>query len=308
MIITLFIFLSLLSQDNNDNGDLVKYLAIISSISVYLTFLFTPLSYEYWLYNGGRLYIGDTENPNLVASLTSINIISTVFYLFTKDSNKKIILIITPSIFASIYLYLLSQGKSTSIGLFLILLFLIFKNFKYLLIKFKYYIKAFSFVFFLLVGLLFYYKDKFQNYINILFSSFETLFGDKSNALAKSADIRKENFSEAFNYISSDNIFGHGINTFRMDSPILQANIDLGNIYTVFLIYIFLIVPLIIIATKKFIRLNDNSKMVFLLYLFYFPNLFFHGTPYEYSIWLPVLLMLKFNTYTKEKNENYTHH
>lgn len=293
LLITLYIYMSFFTIRGEELKDFFKFLLIISSITVYLAFFTTPLDAVYWADKGGRLYLGDTKNASVVSTLTAINLICIFFYL-TKENKKRLhIIILLPLLFISPYLYLLSQGKSTIIGIILILVYLFINslsNIKRNVLKYLKYIFSLTIV---LYFFYIYFQEFIANFFNIIISAGLSLFGLKSNLIQRSAEIRNMNFEKTLDYMSLDNLIGYGINTFRMDSPFLQTAIDFGNIIAIMFFFVAIIFPLFYILKINYKTLERNSKLAILLYIFYFQNFFFHGTPYEYSIWLPLLIFIK---------------
>lgn len=294
LIILMLIYFSFFSIRGIELNDFFKYVLYISSFSVYIAFAFTPTDMAYWQPLNGRFYLGDTENPGLVSVLTTVNILAITMHLIDKKHTISDKVFLYPLFIISPYLYLLSQGKSTIVGIAVVLIFLLIKYYKKITKQYKKLLKTLVFlsVFFALIYSFFYkFVDKFFTDVT---SSFLSLLGYQSTVKQMSAEIRNENFIETMNYMSLDNFFGHGINTFRMDSPFLQAAVDLGNILALLLFFIVVIYPLFFLYRIKFTNLDDSTKIVILYFVFAFQGFFFHGTPYEYSLWLPVLIFYKF--------------
>lgn len=296
LFIVLYIYLAFYTLRGEELKDFYIYVLFISSISIYLALLLTPLDSNYWMLHGNRFYVGDTKNPGLVSSLTAINLISVIFY-FSNPNKKKLIhkLFFLPLFAISPYLYFLSQGKSTILGLISIIIYLL------LVIPFnKIFNKIFSnkvrvvSIIFVLYFAVIYYNQYILEFSNLILNTAYSLLGMQSDYNVMSASIRNENFKITLEYMSIFNIFGHGINTFRMDSPFLQTAIDFGNIMAILLFIVAVLYPVFLLFKINYLKLDINTKIIILIYIFYFQNFFFHGAPYEYSMWLPLLVFYKF--------------
>lgn len=271
---------------------LLKLVFYISLFSVIMTYISTPISLSYWSLHGGRLYIGDTKNPSLVAWTVSLNIISIFFYLYKYKVAFFVKICLSIILIIDLYLFFLAQSKSSVIGFIFIILFYILK-YKSKLVFNKKFLMFFLYMF--IISMI--YWDYISYYSSLIYGSFTSLF--YGNNIVLSASIRKANFDKAFELLSISNIFGHGINIFRMDSPILQVFIDFGNIMGIIIFILLVVYPLFKLYVFKYELLTINEEFSILIYLFFLPNLFFHGTPYEWSIWLPVLIFFMFEK--KEK-------
>lgn len=290
--ISIFFIIALLSVNNNELNLLHLYVLFISSLCSLLTLYFVPTGLDYWALNGGRLYVGDTKNPSITSWSSMVNVFSIYFtFIYHKISLiTKILLIIICTI--SLFLYFMAFSKSSIIGIFLILLFFSYKYLNKINLN-----KKFIALFFATVGLLM----GFSNYLllksKLIFNTFESLLFGKKEVM--SAYVRYENFQKSFGLFDFNNLFGFGISTFRMDSPILQASLDFGIFIGFFLLFISIIFPLIILFTVNLNKLRKESKFIIVIFLFFLPNFFFHGTPYDWMIWLPLLLFYKFKPKVK---------
>jgi hypothetical protein len=94
--------------------------------------------------------------------------------------------------------------------------------------------------------------------------------------------------------MSIDNWFGYGINTIsskiEFDSPFLECAIDFGNIVALLYFYVAVLLPLYIIFKINPVSVSADEKTAIIYYIFMLPNLFLHGSPYEYDAWLPVIV------------------
>jgi len=283
--IIIYLIFSLVTLEKKDYIYFIDYMFFISSFSVIISFIFTPTSIEYWLIRGGRFYVGDTNNPDLISWVSCIVIISAVFYFYKyKRISMFVKLYMLSSIIVAVYLWILSFSKSSILSIVMIILFLALKKRK---IFFNW--KTTLVLIIIVISFFVYLPDKIDTIINAI----NSLIGN--NTTNMSASIRYENFKKAFELFSITNFFGYGINTFRMDSPILQMSLDLGIIISFFMLYLFFLYPMFNIFYYKIKNLSENELFSILLYLFFLPNLFFHGTPYEWDTWLPVVLFYAIN-------------
>jgi len=276
------IFLALTYKNNPDEYNKLIFIAFyISLVSILLIYMTTPLSSAFWLFHGGRLYIGDTKNPNLVSWVAMTNIITILYIINRLDISNiyKFVLVIT--IPFSGYLYFMSFSKSSIVGL----VFIFFYYFKIMKLKIIFN-KWLLVIFFFLGTIIYFHEFDIVKYLNILGHAFYSLiFGGSTNM---SASIRHEHFKYFLKHFSNFRLFGHGVNTFRLDSPILQLYIDIGFEFALFFLVLFVFIPSYIILIKK--NISVIEEYIIILYLFYLPNMFFHGTPYEWNTWLPTIL------------------
>ena len=275
-------------KDKLQQGILLRSVFYISLFSVIMIYISTPIDVSYWALHGGRIYIGETNNPNLVAWVVSMNIISIFFYLYkyTMASYVKLFFVIV--LLGDVYLFFLAQSKSSFIGLILILIFYLLRA------RYKvFFYKQFYIFLMVIVSIFIFYSEKILEYIKLIYETFVSLF--YGNGLVMSADIRSENFQKTIELLNIDNFFGYGINTFRMDSPILQVFIDFGYFFGIYVLILLFIIPMFKIYFLLNKPLGINEEFAVVIYLFFLPNLFFHGTPYEWNVWLPTLIFYIFH-------------
>jgi len=87
------------------------------------------------------------------------------------------------------------------------------------------------------------------------------------------------------------NIGGHGFDALYVDFPILQAYYDLGVLGGTAFFLIGLVIPsLWVIRTITTARSVHSTVPLAYIYIFFLPNILLHGKPYDFAIWLPVLL------------------
>lgn len=301
IFIILFVFIALFSRTNLEFNYFFKFVLLFSSITTILTLISTPLNLDYWYSIGSRLYVGDTKNPNISSFTALINIISIIFYFYINEKInifKKIIFFIL--ITCSFYIYYLSFSKSAILGLFLVLLFI----FPFNSLKSKKFYRNTIFIIFISILSLSFFPSLIDNIllkIEVLFSSFYSyFFGITENIARDSAAIRHQRLKEVLPILFTVNLLsGNGILTTRADFPILQVFTDLGYFAGILNLFLMLLYPLYIIFKSrnylKKIKEYPNEIFVLLIYIFNIPNFIWHGTPYETSVWLPILLILKIN-------------
>ncbi|MBK3333196.1 hypothetical protein GWK41_08945 [Persephonella atlantica] len=300
LLVILGLIFILLSQNKNNfekinEKNLLKVLIIVSSISVIFTAVSTPLDTNYWLQKGGRLYVGDTENPLIVSWTSGLNIIFILYYLFKYKLKYAIAISLIGMILLSMYIYLLSFSKSSILGILLIAIYFIRKiGLRKILIK-----KVTYIMIILSISIFIIFREQFVNIYKLLTLSVNSLLYNTGEIL--SADIRHENFKNTFvKYFTSDNFWGWGINSFRMDSPILQIIVDFGYFIGSLYVLFFFILPLVLIFYKiKTKKIELKEEIAIMIYLFFLPNFLFHGTPYEYIIWIPVIFFFCFVKFPK---------
>ena len=312
IFITLFTLIALSTRKMHEFVLFPYYLMIISSITTVITFLTTPLSFDFWLLNGGRLYVGDTENPNLSSFIALMNVLSIIFYFhFAKIKIKFLTKLILVAIaFASLYIYFLSFSKSSLLGFMMGLLFLIPSTFY----KKRKFLKMIGALILLIIIVLISFPDfleKISKKMMILAQAFDSyFFGEYENLASDSAAIRHENVTQMLYLLPKVDLFhGYGIFTTRADLPPLQVFTDLGILLGFLNLFVMVLIPLYILFKQRSILktyINDPLYPLYLMsivtFIFYLPNLFFHGTPYELSIWLPILILYKFAPWHKKVN------
>lgn len=299
--IIFFIFIALLTRKNTEFNYLFHYILIFSSLNTILTIITTPLDASYWYATGSRLFVGDTKNPNISSFIALVNVISIIYYFYINKNVSLIKKVTLVSIMGlSFYIYYLTFSKSAILGLFLCLIILVpidfFKK------KETYYFLIVSIISFTVISLIF--STLFDNIllkIEVLISSFYSYFyGISENIARDSAAIRHIRLKEVLPILYEINLFtGNGIFTTRTDFPLLQVFTDLGFFAGFLNLFIMLIYPIYLIIiqlkNKKYLEKYSNEYFAMMIYIFNLPNLIWHGTPYETSIWIPILIYLKLN-------------
>ena len=85
-------------------------------------------------------------------------------------------------------------------------------------------------------------------------------------------------------------VSGHGFQSLYIDLPILQAFYDGGLVFGLCYSLVTLLAPLIIISRrlKGAATADPPMQLACITYLFYMPNLFVHGQPFDYTVLLPI--------------------
>lgn len=306
IILILFIFIAFSTHKNKDFKNLLFYILLLSTLTTYVSLI---LNTDEWMMTA-RFYVGDTKNPNISSFIALINILSVTYFLYMNNKIKliyKIILLLT-GIF-SFYIYLMSFSKSAILGLLFTIMFLFFIEKKFILNL----LKNIVLISLLLIPMLFLiFPDtvtKINENIEILQYAYNSyLYGEQGSM---SAEIRHNNLKEILSLLPSIELLsGKGIFTTRADQPILQVFTDLGIIPGIINLIAMLIFPIIILLNTLFIIRSYKSDPLYnlyiftiLIFLFYFPNNLFHGTPYEYSVWLSILMLYKFTPWKKKAED-----
>lgn len=285
------IFLGILTN-KSISISISENILIISSISVWISFLFTPTDFTYWLSHGGRFYVGDTKSPNLIGMMTGMNMITILLlHKIIKMKKKYFHILFIVTFFISLYLFVLSGNKSSYLGIALVLLYFIFLNgvrsIKPIILSLIFLSVIFIFISFINNDLI----DKIAMIWGVLKNAYTSLIIGGNDNL--SAQIRHENYSNGLKTFLYDfNILGHGMFTNRIDLPILQTFLDLGLLPGLLFVFSVFFLPLRLIF--KSIKKIESSriKLIKVIYMFMLPNYFLHGTPYEYITWLPILLLI----------------
>ena len=150
--------------------------------------------------------------------------------------------------------------------------------------------------------------DKINDNIQILFNAYNSYFYGQEGSM--SAEIRHNNLKQMFTLLPSIDLFsGYGIFKTRADQPILQVFTDLGILPGIINLFAMFIFPLIILINALLVIRSYKTDRLYVLYifsimifLFYFPNSLFHGTPYEHTQWIPILMLYKFVPWKKKRN------
>jgi len=105
----------------------------------------------------------------------------------------------------------------------------------------------------------------------------------------ESAEARTMLRERAF---SEFNMWGQGYDALYVDAPVLQAFFDLGLLGGLAFVLVTLVLPFgWWILKVRSSGISVEQRFPFLVYLFFLPNLILHGRPYDFSVWLPVMLL-----------------
>lgn len=128
------------------------------------------------------------------------------------------------------------------------------------------------------------YQKRFLEYLQGGIASY---FGETSKEA--SATGRRELLQYAMRNMNN---FGHGYKALWVDFPIVQAFYDLGILGGILFLVISFIIPYILIINSVISQELDMIKSIGIyLYIFDSPGLFLHGQPYDFYIWLRIILL-----------------
>lgn len=102
-----------------------------------------------------------------------------------------------------------------------------------------------------------------------------------------SAELRHEKFEYAITHLS---IAGSGYKSLYVDSPVLQSFLDLGLVGGGAFLLVALVFPTL--GAFRVLRHRDAPPHVLaaaLTFIVLGPNFFLHGQPYDFQVWLPVV-------------------
>lgn len=305
IILILFIFIALSTHQNKDFKNLLFYILIISSVTTYVSL---TLNTDEWMMTS-RFYVGDTRNPNISSFIALVNVLSVVYFLYQYREVKMVIKLFSLlTLVLSFYIYLISFSKSAILGLIFAMLFLSFIERKFVLTV----LKKLVLISLLIIPIIFLLFpniiEKINENINMLQYAYSSYLYGAEGSL--SAEIRHNSLKQMLELLPSIELLsGRGIYTTRADQPILQVFTDLGilpgiiNFMAMFLIPLIILFKLLsIIKSYKADDLYDTYIFAILIFLFYFPNSMFHGTPYEHTIWIPILILYKLTPWKRYVN------
>lgn len=113
------------------------------------------------------------------------------------------------------------------------------------------------------------------------------VFGNETEDI--SAGERRRDLKEVW---SRSTVTGRGYRTLRVDAPLAQALYDMGILGGGGFAFITLLVPLLFVAHVALKPEPSHAELCGIyLYVVLLPNLFFHGTPYDFTEWLPVVVL-----------------
>lgn len=111
----------------------------------------------------------------------------------------------------------------------------------------------------------------------------------ETGSFEESADTRRDLRQEAMEGLS---FFGQGYGALYVDFPLLHAYYELGVIPGTLFFIAALALPLALCLRAWYgARMESLPMFVALLYLFFLPNIGVHGKPYDFSVWIPVLMV-----------------
>lgn len=272
--------------------------------------------------SGQRLIAGTTNSPGQVSFMGAVAVVSGLFTAkyFSRHSSAIFRTYIYVSILAGIAVIILSISRATIISLALSLLFFLISysslsseesilqtnklhsrfNFALINLRNKFFrfrkteilLAAVSIVTIVFYGkvvspvfnLLGKYLDKFSQYFQ---RGFDTYQGNGGKEM--SAATRKFLLDKA---ITDMNSWGHGYKSLWVDFPIVQSFYDGGLLTGGVFSALTLVMPLAMIFRFVFNKREHDTIRLFCIYnyILLLPNLFLNGQPYDFYIWLRVIL------------------
>jgi len=247
---------------------------------------------------GQRLFAGDSNSPNQLAFVGGITLVTGIF-LLNKYKGFKLIafILINFSIFMGLAIVLLSGTRSVVLGLGLCASGYIFLKIfadkdmrlnKSTLMKVVRLSLGLMIIFLLILFLI--PGDVLSKYTGGFFDYFQRGFEAYFYGIMgeESADIRHSLLLYAYSHLT---FWGEGFKSLYVDFPLLQAFYDLGLLGGLLFLGVTVIVP-VLVSGMILLSKNMNTSATYgaLIYFLFLPNLFLHGQPYDYPIWLPIIL------------------
>lgn len=265
----------------------------------------------------GRIYAGDSNSPNQLSFVGGLAMVSGLFVLFNHVSTNRWTQFLSyMSILLGLIIVILSVTRSTVLGLVLCAVICIFFKITKLItiqtrhdctnakiIKAKKIGARITILLLFLLGGYLYAGD----IVSVYFFQFITYFqkGILSyfygiTGIEESAETRYYQIYLALNGIFEYPIAGHGYKSLYVDFPILQSFYDLGLFGGIYFLIIALLLPIIFII-RTMISVNSPAlqRFVAYVYVYFTPNLILHGQPYDYPLWLPIVLLFRFIKFKK---------
>jgi len=249
--------------------------------------------------SGKRFAAGDSDSPNQMAFVAGIGLLASAFVLLSSNSTRLQRLRAYLGTLIGAVAILLTATRSVLFGLVLCLLVGMSQLLWVTTIsrRSSRVVRRTIGIGFLLVcsGTVVYsagygefltaYAREFQDYLDRGYEAY--VVGVVSTEY--SAEIRRSLIVYA---ITEMNLIGHGYRHTFIDFPLLQAFWDGGLVWgTVFLVTT-VILPLH--TTFKILKSRASTPpgvmFICYLYILFLPNLVFHGQPYDYTLWFPIVL------------------
>ncbi len=271
--------------------------------------------------DGQRLGAGGTNSPGQVSFMGGTAMLTAFFMIgnASKIIGSKFKMYAYTSILVGTAVVILAVSRSTLISLFLCLVLGLFNNFYFQIIKKNKKTNFLSnnqankkapnnglpikmFVLAIIILIIIFYSDSILEFIAPVTKTFNiyqkrfldylqggvaSYFGGKSKEA--SATGRRELLAYA---LANMNDIGHGYKALWVDFPIIQAFYDLGLLGGIMFFVVTFIIPYALIINSIILQELDMIKsIVIYLYVFDSPGLFLHGQPYDFYIWLRIILL-----------------
>ncbi len=306
----LALFLLLQRPDGFEN--VVTYIFVISYITTLgiLIYNFNNIIHPA---SGSRLQIGSMNSPNQIAFMAGTGLVSIFFTSLTLKMVKSALMRVTLRMlifYSAICIYsltlILANTRSVFLGIALVLLYLA----RRIKIKTRIPVKkllplavvlllVFVCTNYLFGDVLFHYVGNVVNYFTKGYKSYT-----QGLPTEQSAFTRRNLINYGLHHIT---LMGRGVLHKYLDFPILQGFVDLGIFGGLAFVFITLLLPAYFILFRwKYELLSNERKFFILNYILFIPNLFFHGQPYDYPLWIPIILLFFFNNPISVSRKHHT--
>jgi hypothetical protein len=262
-------------------------------------------------FTGQRLVVGEINSPGPLAFVGAYAIITAFFLIFHLRIKLFALIVVFISVMSGSFIVLTASIRSVLISIslcFIYSLLNILSTKKYAIqkkIEQRKNINAILYIFvFLCILLIIFYSlssitafDELnttisrytENLITNSLNGFNSYFYGTSEEA--SAAGRRDSLDIAINGLD---IYGHGFMSFWVDCPLIQAFYDGGVIGGVLFGTITLLCPLFLIFRNFNFAEEDMIKQIVLYYyIFTIPWLFLHGHPYNFYLWLRIILFYR---------------
>lgn len=308
LLYSIVLLYAILSQKVSVYQTLPKVVAGISLLSAILTLLQVYFG-DIGLTEKGigeesaRLYSGDSNNPNYIAFVAGYGLIGLFLSGYRVMMFSYFLRVIGPASIL-IVVILMSMTRSAIFGILFVGLVGLFFNHKnqfsyYLLTPSRILRMGFAFSAILAISYLLY-----QAFIeNNSFGDFSSLFGTIEEGLKEGIkgfffgqDVTDQSTIDRImlrnKAMDGLTLLGNGYSSMFIDNPLLQAFYDLGLFGGILFASVALIIP--IVRAFNLFRVgwgnSPASQFATYVYLFSLPNLLLHGRPYDFTLWIPIVL------------------
>lgn len=307
LLVVLSILFAIHTRPLHSFGPLPTSLVIVGSVGMVVTLVYAWAGMDS-LFAGtaeisARLFAGDSKNPNYVSFVAGLVILATSFILWRDQPRLTLpVVFVSSAMILALVVVIVAGTRSTFLGLFACLALALIGHIRHRVHFPRRSIRHLSSremwgkMFALLIGIaaIVLIPSQLRDYVagagGGLLTTLETGFrayilGEASGEV--SAEIRRVLLEQALAHV---NVVGHGYKALYVDFPILQAFFDLGLVGGLLFLAVAVLIPSISAFWLIAIR-NRPAPVRFAgyVYIFFLPNLFLHGEPYDFLIWLPIV-------------------